>query len=303
MGYFPSKILSFRVLVQDAMLIICVQSNEGIMGFTEEVLIQETPIKMSNLSKITQVTCGANHVCALRQNGEVYIWGSGEQNQLGHRMLERKRYDALIPSRLRIKKPIRLIGCGHDHSFAVDRDNNTWTWGLNNFGETSIREGAGGDRAVVFNPVKVPSLNLLNDSITTITGGAHHSVATTANGVCLVWGRLDGKQMGLDIASLPKDNIIKDAKDHPRILIKPTALPADSIGAATMAAVGTDHTICINAAGEAFSWGFNVNYQCGQGTDTDIEAPIRINNTAVRNRALIWAGAGSQFSVATALAA
>lgn len=285
------------------MLTIQIQSNDGVLGFSsKEVRIQATPAKLPSLKKIKQIACGANHALALKENGEVYIWGSGEQNQLGHRVVERKRYDSLKPTLLRLNKKCRLLGCGQDHSFVVERNETVWTWGLNSFGETGIREGAGGDSAVIFFPVSVPNLALENDTITSITGGAHHSVATTANGELLIWGRTDGHQMGLDIASLPDADLIKDVSNTARILIRPTGVPAATIGTAQMAAVGTDHTICISADGEAFSWGFNVNYQCGQGITDDITRPTRIENTAVRNRDLNWAGAGGQFSVLTSVA-
>ncbi|MCJ1468821.1 hypothetical protein MMC07_007451 [Pseudocyphellaria aurata] len=275
------------------------RGNDGILGFTKEVKIQETPAKLPNLQKIKQIACGANHVLALQDNGDVFIWGSGEQGQLGHRIVERRRYDALKPSLLRLNKKCRLIGSGLDHSFAVQRNETVWTWGLNSFGETGIEEGAGGDSAVISSPASVPNLALQEDTITSITGGAHHSVATTASGELLIWGRMDGHQMGLDTASLPDASVIKDASNQARILIRPTKVPAETIGTARMAAVGTDHTICINKDGEAFSWGFNVNYQCGQGTTDEIMRPTQIENTAVRDRELNWAGAGGQFSVMT----
>ena len=234
----------------------------------------------------------------------MFIWGSGEQNQLGHRVLERKRYDSLVPTPLRLNMKCRLIGCGIDHSFSVEKDKeDVWTWGLNTFGETGIREGAGGNEAVVFSPVRVPALSLNGDAISTITGGGHHSAATTTSGKLLVWGRIDGHQLGLEHNSLPDTEVIKDSLGRPRILIQPTELPTATIGIAKLVAVGTDHNVAINAAGQAYSWGFNVNYQCGQGAGSDeIEEPTRVENTAVKNRDLVWAGCGGQFSVLAAVA-
>ncbi|MCJ1469464.1 hypothetical protein MMC07_008097 [Pseudocyphellaria aurata] len=278
------------------------RDNNGVLGFSKDVKAQATPVKLPGLQKIKQIACGANHCLALRENGDVYVWGSGEQNQLGYRVIERKRYDALTPSLLRLRKKCRLIGCGLDHSFAVQRNDTVWTWGLNSFGEAGIREGAGGDSAVVFSPSPVPDLALTNDSIAVITGGAHHSIATTTNGELLIWGRIDGNQMGLDITSLPDTSLIKDVSDKARILICPTRVPAGTIGTAAMATAGTDHSLCINQDGEAFSWGFNVNYQCGQGSMDEITRPTRIENTAVRDRFLNWAGAGGQFSILTSVA-
>lgn len=266
------------------------------MGFSKTSRIQNTPVFIPALTNVTDIACGANHALALDTKGNVYIWGSGEQNQLGYRVVLRTRGDALVPRLLRLRKKIRAVGCGQDHSFAVGRDEQVYAWGLNSFGETAIEENAGDDGAVVANASVVPALNLPNnDTITQITGGAHHSVAVTASGRCLIWGRLDGSQTGCDPSTLPENDIIKDAKGVPRILIGPTDVP--NVVGATCAAAGTDNTIAIDGNGKAWSWGFSANYQTGLGTDDDVTTPTMIQNTAVRDKVLVWAGAGGQFSM------
>jgi regulator of chromosome condensation len=60
---------------------------------------------------------------------------------------------------------------------------------------------------------------------------------------------------------------------------------------------GTDNSFAVTTDGKAYSWGFSANYQTGQGTDDDVEAPTLIDNTAVRGKQLVWAGAGGQFSI------
>ena len=241
---------------------------------------------------------------ALREDGQVFIWGSGEQNQLGHRVLERKHYDSLIPTPLRLNKKCRLIGCGIDHSFVVEKNKeDVWTWGPNRFGETGVREANDSNKVVIVSPVRVPKLSLNGDTVSTITGGSHHSVAITTNGKLLVWGRLDGHQLGMDPNSFPDAELVKDSSGRPRILIQPTELPTTAIGTAKFVAVGHDHNIAINTAGEAYSWGFNFNHQCGQGASSDdIDEPTHIENAAVRNRELAWAGCGGEFSIMAAVA-
>lgn len=165
------------------------QSNGGSLGCSKDFKIQSTPTKLPNLSSVKQMVCGANHAMALRQDCTIFTWGSDEQNQLGHRVLERKRYDSLLPTPLGLNKKCRLIGCGMGHSFAVEKNKeDIWTWGLNSFGATGIRNGTDGNEAMIFAPARVPALVLNGDTISTITGGAHHSAATTANGELLVWG-------------------------------------------------------------------------------------------------------------------
>lgn len=256
---------------------------------------------IEKVKDVTHIACGANHVLALTKKGEVWTWGSGEQNQLGHRIVERRKYDSLSPKLLRIGSgKVRIIGCGHYHSFAVDALKRVWVWGLNSFGQAGIPNEAGRDGAIVFSVVRMETLKLAQDEIIeSITGGAHHSTAVTSLGRCFVWGRIDGNQMGLDISQIPRKDIIYDDRDKPRILIRPT--PVQGLGEVTHIAAGTDHTLTVNREGKAYSWGFNVNYQCGQGNTDDIIIPAHIDNTATRGKTLIWAGAGGQFSALAGL--
>lgn len=65
-------------------------------------------------------------------------------------------------------------------------------------------------------------------------------------------------------------------------------------------AAGTDTSFAIDDTGEVYSWGFSANYQTGQGTGDDVEVPKVIDNTAVRDRKIVWAGAGGQYSIIAA---
>ncbi|KAL8953944.1 MAG: hypothetical protein Q9222_000231 [Ikaeria aurantiellina] len=274
------------------------RSNEGILGFNKDTFVQSTPTLLPGLSKIVDITSGSNHALALNYKGVVYTWGSGQQNQLGFRMMERKRYESLNPSLLRLRgKNIRYIACGADHSFAIDGKEQVWSWGANSFGATGIYEGAGEDNAVIISPTVVNNLKLKDDAIAHMAGGTHHSLASTQSGRCLVWGRFDGSQTGVDVSSIPDGDIVRDAKGKARILVRPTQVPG--VEKCAFVAAGTDHSLAITQNGKGYSWGFSANYQTGQGTDEDVAAATMFNNTAVRDKRLDWAGAGGQYSVLT----
>jgi regulator of chromosome condensation len=278
------------------------QGNEGVIGFRGEkgeiVRIEHRPVLVEGLKKITKLACGSNHVLALASNGAVYAWGSGQQHQLGRRTVERTKHNALTPREFGLPKGTVDIGAGSYHSFAVNKNGKVYAWGLNSYGETGIQQGAGEDEAVVLHPTVIESLKG-KGKITCITGGAHHSVAVTEAGHCLVWGRIDGCQSGLDISTLPEDHLIRDSKNNPRILAVPTRVPDLD---AVYAAAGSDHCIAISRDGKAYSWGFSQTYQTGQGQDDEVEIATHIDNTAVRGKKLVWAGAGGQFSAVAGLA-
>ncbi|OJJ95824.1 hypothetical protein ASPACDRAFT_81581 [Aspergillus aculeatus ATCC 16872] len=270
------------------------RSNDGILGFDPNNKVQATPTHIPSLKKIRHMVCGDNHVLALNEKGAVSSWGSGQQNQLGRRIIERNRLNGLQPREFGLPKNIVHIACGAFHSFAVHQSGKVYAWGLNSFGETGIRAGAGDDDAAIVHPTIVDSLS--NQGVTQLCGGAHHSLAVTRSGQCLVWGRLDGYQTGLRIDTLLDEAVIKDERGRPRILIVPTPVPGIK---ANVVAAGSDHSIAIDSDGHPWSWGFSATYQTGQGTQDDIEVATVIENTAIRGKRLTWAGAGGQFSVFT----
>ena len=295
----------------------CFRNQNGIMGFYQKLFpmssrrgpkpadsftfVQHTPTPYAELKKIVSIATGSNHAMALSQSGEVFIWGCGEQSQLGHHINERHDVEgkaSLVPSPLRTgRRKYKGIFSGNDHCFAIDTKGQVWSWGLNSFGQSGLRAGAGGNGATVFVPTVIKSLSNLDDPVKMLCGGQHHSLAVTEGGRCLAFGRLDGLQLGLDTKTLKKDDLIFD--DHepprPRILIEPQPIP--NLGSVVYAASGVDHSIVINTAGQAFSWGISVTYQTGLGTTNDVEYPTRIENTAVRDKKLTWVGCGGQFSV------
>ncbi|KAI9844279.1 MAG: Regulator of chromosome condensation [Sclerophora amabilis] len=289
----------------------------GIMGFRKEdvswtvaeineqpdpklrrplVYTRPRPLLIEELKKIKEIKCGSNHVLALDKDGNVFAWGAGEQYQLGRKLVERHVVNGLVPREFGLPhKKITTIGCGSDHSLAIDKNGNVWSWGLNAFGETGIREGFAEKEDFIMRPTKVKSLKDRN--IVHAVGGSHHSVAVDEDGHCLVWGRVDGNQLGLDTTTMGDEDFVLDARDTRRILKKPSRVPGFL---ASMASASNDTSIAITRDGRAYSWGFSISYQTGQGTSEDVKLATLIDNTAVRNKKLNWAGVGGQFGVLTA---
>lgn len=279
------------------------RGNEGIFGFTSEIETAYRPMLLPDLKKITAITAGANHALALDTTGAVFAWGSGQQNQLGRRVVERTKTEGLKPRQFGLpkgpKNGIVSIETGSYHSFAVSKNGDIYSWGLNNFGETGIPDNAGNDDAVILKPQVIESLRGKN--VTSIKGGGHHSIAATENGDCLIWGRIDGHQIGIsndEIAKLPEDIVMRDEKGDPRIVIIPTKVTAIE-GSVTAVATSSDHCIAVTKEGKAWSWGFSANYQTGQGQVEDVLVATMIDNTAVRAAQLNGATTGGQYSILT----
>ncbi|PCD32658.1 hypothetical protein AU210_008904 [Fusarium oxysporum f. sp. radicis-cucumerinum] len=270
------------------------RSSDGILGFSETIKVQSTPLMIRDLKNIKALAAGSNHILALDHKGNVVAWGCGQQNQLGRRIIERNKMSSLIPQGVGLPRgKIAKIACGSYHSFAIDKSGQVYGWGLNNFGEIGVESNAGEDDAVILRPAKLTYLDDYN--ITEIDGGEHHSLACSDKGDLLTWGRVDGYQVGFEFDKLSEDNTIYDERGNARILFKPTIQP-DAKDIVAVAA-GTDNNFAIASDGKVYSWGFSSNYQTGQGTIDDIHTPTLIDNTAIRGKKIIGAGAGGQYSV------
>jgi regulator of chromosome condensation len=193
------------------------------------------------------------------------------------------------------RKTVASVFAATNHAFAIDKAGEVWAWGLNNFAQTGISFHAGDDGGTVTAPTKVAAFS--GKDVKMLAGGSHHSLAVTGSGACMAWGRMDGDQIGIDFAQLPVTDdtkVVSDERDRPRILLEPTAVPGI---VCQYVAAASDTNLAITKDGKAYSWGFNANYQCGQGHEEDVKVATLIDNTAVRDKKLVWAGAGGQYSM------
>ena len=269
------------------------QGSDGKAMFSANTSIQTRPVLIPGLKKVTKIAAGTNHALALTSKGSVLSWGRGDQHELGRRLVDRHKDRALVPREFGLSKGIVDLGSGSNHSFAVHENGNVYAWGSNNYGQTGIPDDAGEDNAAVVKPTIVESLKDYGN-VTRIDGGNFHSVAVTDKGECLVWGRVDNHVLGVQPDTIPTDYAILDQQGRPRVVTD--AIPIPGLDAA-YAAAGIEHSLFVTKEGKVFSCGFSDSYRTGQGIDDDIPVATQIDNTAIRGKNIVWAGAGGQFSV------
>lgn len=247
------------------------------------------------------MACGANHALALDADGIVYAWGSGQQNQLGRRIMERRKLQSLVPGKVGLPKHIVTdISCGEYHSFALDIHGRVWAWGLNNYGQTGIPSSMGENEAFVLEPQLVHSLS--GQHIVCIKGGAHHSAAVSRAGSCFTWGRVDAGQVGVAREKLHENDVIKDERGHTRILTTPTMV-ATIPEPVAMVTAQSDHSMAVTVGGKAYGWGYAASNQLGLGGEEE-EHPTAtvITDEAIADQRFNSAYAGGQFGILTSVA-
>lgn len=88
-------------------------------------------------AKVVKITCGQQHVLALTSEGHVWSWGLGVFGQLGHG----ETHDEGLPRRIEAFKEMCIvdIGCGANHSLALDDQGRVFSWGSSEYGQQGGR--------------------------------------------------------------------------------------------------------------------------------------------------------------------
>ena len=123
----------------------------------------------------TQVAAGGYHTVAVGSDGHTYTWGAGSYGQLGNG----SRDDSSVPVRVTTPDGVKFtqVTAGHDHTVAVESDENAYAWGRNSSGQ--LGDGSNTEKLVP-TPVVQPS-------VTSVTfGGVNAPITSQADGVVTV---------------------------------------------------------------------------------------------------------------------
>ncbi|APA13032.1 hypothetical protein SS1G_08533 [Sclerotinia sclerotiorum 1980 UF-70] len=270
-----------------------IRGADGPMGFTKDVKETLVPMLIPGLKNIVKLAAGNNHYLALNNKGSVFAWGAGEHNQLGRRIVERSRLNALVPREFGLPKAMVDIFCGSEHSFALHKNGTVYSWGANNMGQCGqfTKDGALAEE-VTSTATKVDILKGKN--IKMMAAGNASSLALTHEGEVMYFGKaLDGLS-GHDVEALPEDVIIRNERDQRSIIKTPLSFPFKG----SYIAMGSDHSIVLGPEGKSphHSWGFNTYRQTGLENDQDVYIAEELNNKNIEGKKLVWAAGGGQFT-------
>ena len=213
----------------------------------------------------TAITAGADHTCALLDDGSVKCWGYNGIGQLGlgdnfwRGDGPGEMGDALPAVALGTGRTATSVTAGTDHVCALLDDATVKCWGDAGFGQL----GQGGVADLGDGPGEMgdalPAVALgAERTSVAIVAGSNHSCALLDNGSVKCWGANSSGQLGLG------DTIWRG--DGPGEM--GDALPAVALGSApadAVAVAGDNHTCALLDDGSVKCWGSNSLGQAGLG--------------------------------------
>ena len=107
-------------------------NDSGQLGYGTGNNYSSSPSQIWSLSSIKQIACGARFSLAVTTGGMVYSWGSNSKGQLGRGTVGQNDNS---PMQVNGLQNIDSIAASYDHALAVDRLQDTYTWGGNIYGQ------------------------------------------------------------------------------------------------------------------------------------------------------------------------
>jgi len=229
------------------------------------------PVQVSDLSGLTgvvvAVAAGADHTVALQADSSVWAWGNNGSGQLGNGT----NINSFVPVQVPGLTGVVAVAAGAVHTVALKDDGSVWAWGDNYFGK--LGDGTGTNSFV---PVQVSGLT----GVTAIAAADSHTVALKSDGSVWAWGANGFGQLG--------DGTVGIARWTP--------VPVVGLSSGVVAiAAGYWHTMAAKSDGSAWTWGWNMMGQLGDGTTTTRTTPVRVSGLTT---GVVTVAAGQYHSLA-----
>lgn len=228
-----------------------------------------TPVPVSNITDVVQVSAGGSHSLALKLDGTVWAWGDNLYGSLGNGTTVNRYTPQKVAG---LANVVQVVGAGSS-SYALKSDGSVWAWGANSFGQ--LGDGTAIDKK---RPTQVRGLA----NVAQIAAGEYHSLALKLDGTAWAWGFNRNGQLG------------NGALTDSYVPVQVAGFDAPVLANVVQIAAGGRHSLALLKDGSAWGWGENASGQIGDGTDYRKRSPVRVSQL----NGVVQLSAGSYHSLA-----
>ena len=240
------------------------------------------------------ISMGGGHICALKNEGSLWCWGSNLYGQTG----DGTTISSSAPVKIDVTMDWQVIATGESHTCALKNEGSLWCWGDNQFGQL-------GDETIV-NQSKPVKIGIAMDWRVIVAGNGF-TCALKREGSLWCWGSkpmqidaaLDWQGIatgGSNICSLKRDGSLWcwGTNDYGQLgnggtlsQSKPVQIDASRDWQAITSRAY--HTCALKKEGSLWCWGRNNVGQLGDGTIVDDSMLWQMRTTPVQiGSALDW---------------
>uniref|UniRef100_A0A7S2SHN0 FYVE-type domain-containing protein n=1 Tax=Mucochytrium quahogii TaxID=96639 RepID=A0A7S2SHN0_9STRA len=196
---------------------------------------------------------------AMKVTNDVYMFGFGGWGQLGlgsDPEMESIETPTLVE--ILLKHSIVEVACGANHSVAVSKSGELFSWGNGGCGRLGL-----GHCGHVSTPTLIRCEMDDDDHFVGVACGGMHSLAVSMNGKIFSWGCNTRTQLGLG-----------DARDDQLV---PTCIDVPS-AVFTKVGAGHSYSVALDLSGQLYTWGAGDSGCLGHGSMEDVDSPRRIKD-------------------------
>jgi alpha-tubulin suppressor-like RCC1 family protein len=228
------------------------------------------PVQVPTLAgrTVVEIATGAEHSCAVDEDGAAWCWGDNSAGQLG---APGSPTGSDLPVRVStltgMTDPVVDIDAGAYTTCATTAPGDAYCWGADTTGQLGD-DPASADRP---EPAAVATTGPLGGKVRQVAVGGVHACALDDDGAASCWG----------------DNTVGALGEGPGLdAPRPEPVAVDDAGAlagARLAEItaGGEHTCGLSTAGAAYCWGSDGDGQLGDGgATTDRDVPVMVDRGA-----------------------
>lgn len=197
--------------------------------------------------RVTQISAGMAHACAVTTTSEVKCWGFNNSGQLGNN----STVNSAVPVTVSGLVGVTSISAGSYHTCALTSTGGVKCWGSGSAGQL------GSASISSYVPVEVTGLT---SGVSMLAAGHGHNCALVS-GAVKCWGSNNYGQLGNNSTTV-------------------SSTPVTPVGLTSGVAkigLGSNHSCAITTEGAALCWGQNSNGKLGNGRTTDSHVPVAVS--------------------------